>query len=57
MKLKPLTELQIAAKLKAGVGFPVHTSREQNICLTLAKGLGIKITTRKVEGAIRVLFL
>ena len=60
MKLKQLTELQIASKLKGGVDFSVNTTREQNLCLTIAKALGIKITTRKVDmsssGKFRVLF-
>jgi hypothetical protein len=47
MKLKPMSELQIAAKLKAGKPFKVSTKREQNIALTGAKILGIKISTRK----------
>jgi hypothetical protein len=60
MKLKPMSELQIASKLKAGIDFSVNTTREQNICLTVSKALGIKITTRKVDmssaGKFRVLF-
>ena len=47
MKKKSMSELQIAGKLKAGKPFKVSGKREQNIALTLSKGLGIEITTRK----------
>lgn len=41
-----MSELQIAAKLKAGKPFIVNTAREQKRVLMGAKFLGVKVITR-----------
>ena len=47
---KAMTELQIAALLKKGKDFIVHSPADRQKVLNGARFLGIKIVTRAVEG-------
>lgn len=54
-KLKELTELQIASKIKAGIDFTVKTNRERKKALSAAKYLGSDIVTRALADGFQVI--
>jgi hypothetical protein len=49
--MKQLSELRIAHLLRGGKTFKVATERERQKVLVGAKYQGVKVTTRKVDGA------
>ncbi len=57
MKRKELNEIEIADKIKAGIGFEVVTIRERKRALTAAKYLGVLIHTRATDTGYYVHFL
>ena len=57
MKEKPISELAIAAKIKAKKDFTVKTARERASALYAARYIGMSITTRAVEDGFKIIFL
>jgi hypothetical protein len=48
--MKQMSELEIAAKLRAGKTFTVRTTQERQKVLDGAKFIGAQVTTRAIDG-------
>ena len=56
-KNKPLTELEIAGRLRTGKSFQVFTKKERQSVLNVKRILGINVTTILDGDCYRVLFV